>query len=85
MSFFVNLAVSTRLYSNLGFILRTQEREKKMDFIPERSELQVESIDCSRDQVLKQMIKDLGVRRLVPQMNKDNRRGGPITRNNKYD
>merc|ERR1712160_15979 len=54
--------------------LQEEEREKKMDFIPDRSELQVESIDVSRDQTLKSMIKDLGVRRLVPQMNKENRR-----------
>lgn len=54
--------------------LQEEEREKKMDFIPDRSELQVENIDVSRDQTLKAMIKDLGVRRLVPQMNKENRR-----------
>merc|ERR1712166_1280213 len=69
----------------ISLLLQEEEREKKMDFIPERSELQVESIDCSRDQVLKQMIKDLGVRKLVPLMNKDTNRRGPITRNAKYD
>jgi len=37
-----------------------------MDFIPERSEIQVEKIDTKGDKVLKQMIKDLGVRKLVP-------------------
>ena len=42
-----------------------------MDFIPERSEIQVSNIDARNDRVLKQMIKDLGVRKLVPGMQKD--------------
>ena len=37
-----------------------------MDFIPERSEIQIENINTHNDKVLKQMIKDLGVRRLIP-------------------
>ena len=37
-----------------------------MDFIPERSEIQVEKIDTRGDKILKQMIKDLGVRKLIP-------------------
>ena len=40
-----------------------------MDFIPEKSELQVENIN-TRDPVVKQMIKDLGLRKLVPGLNK---------------
>jgi hypothetical protein len=43
-----------------------------MDFIPERSELQVEDIKVSSDPTLKSMIKDLGLRKLVPGMKKDN-------------
>lgn len=39
-----------------------------MDFIPERSELQVEDIKVSNDPTLKAMIKDLGLRKLVPGM-----------------
>ena len=42
-----------------------------MDFIPDRSELQVENIEVSKDPVLKQMIKDLGLRKLIPGMNKE--------------
>lgn len=41
-----------------------------MDFIPEKSEIQIEEIEISKDQVLKAMIKDLGVKHLVPQMNR---------------
>ena len=43
-----------------------------MDFIPEKSELQVENIEV-RDPVVKQMIKDLGLRKLVPGLNKGKR------------
>jgi hypothetical protein len=41
-----------------------------MDFIPEKSEIQIEEIEISKDHVLKSMIKDLGVKHLVPQMNR---------------
>ena len=44
-----------------------------MDFIPERSELQVENIEV-KDPVVKQMIKDLGLRKLVPGLNR--KKGG---------
>ena len=37
-----------------------------MDFIPEKSEIQLENITVNP--VLKSMIKDLGVRRLIPAM-----------------
>jgi hypothetical protein len=40
-----------------------------MDFIPERSELQVENIEV-RDPVVKQMVKDLGIRRAIPGLQK---------------
>lgn len=39
-----------------------------MDFIPEKSEIQLENIKVDRDPVLKALIKDLGVRRLIPAM-----------------
>ena len=45
-----------------------------MDFIPERSELQVENID-TKDPVVRQMIKDLGLRKLVHGLNR-NKKGG---------
>ena len=47
-----------------------RKREKKMDFIPDKSEIQVDKIEPGKDQVLKQLIKDLGVKKLVPAMNK---------------
>ena len=55
--------------------LQEEERERKMDFIPDKSEIQVENIEV-RDPVLKQMIKDLGLRKLVPgmQQNQDGKR-----------
>merc|ERR1712110_924326 len=56
--------------------LQEEERERKMDFIPERSEIQVEHIDARNDRVLKQMIKDLRVRHLIPGMERQNQRGG---------
>jgi hypothetical protein len=37
-----------------------------MDFIPDKSEIQVENIKVDRDPILKSLIKELGVRRLVP-------------------
>ena len=42
-----------------------QERERKMDFIPERSELQVENLEI-RDKVVREMVKDIGLRKLIP-------------------
>jgi small subunit ribosomal protein S17e len=53
--------------------LQEEERERKMDFIPDRSEIQVDKIEVKNDKVLKQMIKDLGVRKLIPGLQKDNR------------
>ena len=41
-----------------------------MDFIPERSEIQIEDIKVSNDPVLKSMIKDLNLRHLIPGLNK---------------
>jgi hypothetical protein len=51
-----------------------------MDFIPERSEIQIEKIDVRNDKILKQMIKDLGVRKLIPGLQKDNQRAGGAPR-----
>mmetsp|Transcript_98071 Transcript_98071/g.134871 ORF Transcript_98071/g.134871 Transcript_98071/m.134871 type:complete len:85 (+) Transcript_98071:333-587(+) len=55
--------------------LQEEERERRMDFVPDRSEIQIENIEV-RDPVLKQMIKDLGLRKLVPgmQQNQDGKR-----------
>ena len=46
--------------------LQEEERERKMDFIPDRSEIQIEDIEVRKDKVLKDMIKDLGIRHLIP-------------------
>ena len=37
-----------------------------MDFIPDKSEIQVENIDMRNDRVLKAMVKDLKLRDLIP-------------------
>lgn len=42
-----------------------------MDFIPDKSEIQLENIKVDRDPVLKSLIKDLGIRRLVPAFNRE--------------
>ena len=49
-----------------------------MDFIPERSEIQVEDIEVHRDPVLKSLIKDLGVKKHIPAMQRE---GGKKHRN----
>ena len=36
-----------------------------MDFIPEKSELQVDNLEI-KDSVVRQMVKDLGLRKLIP-------------------
>ena len=40
-----------------------------MDFIPEKSEIQVSKIEVRHDQALKDLIKSLRVRHLIPSMN----------------
>ena len=44
-----------------------------MDFIPEKSEIQVSNILTQNDRVLKQMIKDLGVKKLIPGLKNQDR------------
>jgi len=51
--------------------LQEEERERKMDFIPDRSEIQIEDVEVRKDPVLKQMIKDLNLKHLVPGMKKE--------------
>ena len=36
-----------------------------MDFIPERSELQVENLEL-KDKVVREMVKDIGLKKLIP-------------------
>ena len=56
-----------------SFFLLSQERERKMDFVPERSEIQIANIDA-KDPVVKDLIRELGLKALVkahkPQMGK---------------
>jgi hypothetical protein len=58
-------------YNSNPFFCVTQERETKMDFIPERSEIQIANIDA-KDPVVKDLIRELGLKALVkahkPQM-----------------
>lgn len=36
-----------------------------MDFIPERSELQVENLEL-KDKVVRDMVRDIGLKKLIP-------------------
>ena len=36
-----------------------------MDFIPDRSELQVENLEL-KDKVVREMVKDIGLKKLIP-------------------
>ena len=56
--------------------LQEEERERKMDFIPDKSEIQVANIEVRNDQVLKDLIKSLKVRHLIPNYNKKRERRG---------
>merc|ERR1712153_149335 len=55
--------------------LQEEERERKMDFIPERSQIQIENIKTG-DKVLYALIKELGVTKLVPKRPQGGRQGG---------
>merc|ERR1719390_379648 len=50
--------------------LQEAEREKKMDFIPEKSEIDIAGIDF-RDKVVQEMIKELGIKSFVNQYRPD--------------
>lgn len=45
-----------------------------MDFIPEKSEIQIDKLEVRNDQTLKDMIKSLKVQKMVPSMNRKNKR-----------
>ena len=36
-----------------------------MDFIPERSELQVENLEL-KDKIVREMVKEIGLKKLIP-------------------
>jgi hypothetical protein len=42
----------------------SQERERKMDFVPEKSEIQISNID-NKDPVVKDLIRKLELKKLV--------------------
>jgi len=44
--------------------MRLQERERKMDFIPETSEIQIANIEW-KDPVVKALIRELDIKQLV--------------------
>merc|ERR1711990_773497 len=50
--------------------LQEAEREKKMDFIPEKSEIDIAGIDF-RDKVVQELIKELGIKSFVNQFRPD--------------
>merc|ERR1712110_1038140 len=56
--------------------LQEEERERKMDFIPDKSEISIDKIEVRNDAVLKQMIRDLGVKKHIPALQSDKRRKG---------
>ena len=49
-----------------------QERERKMDFIPEKSEIQITEIKFN-DPVVKDLIRELGIKQFVNQFRTDKR------------
>jgi len=57
--------IQTGPVRGISLRLQEEERERKMDFIPERSQIQVENIKTG-DKVLYALIKELGVTKLVP-------------------
>ena len=48
----------------------SQERERKMDFIPEKSEIQISDIKFN-DPVVKDLIRELGIKSFVNQYRPD--------------
>jgi hypothetical protein len=41
-----------------------------MDFIPERSELQVDNLEI-KDKIVREMVKEIGLRKLIPGKKKE--------------
>merc|ERR1711892_1336183 len=52
--------------------LQEEERERKMDFIPEKSEIQISDINW-KDPVVKNLIRELDIKSLVNQYRTDRR------------
>ena len=53
-----------RFFLSIKYII-FQERERKMDFIPDRSELQVDNLEL-RDKIVREMVKEIGLKKLIP-------------------
>ena len=49
----------------INFVDVKQERERKMDFIPEKSEIDIANIEDKK--VVNDLIKELGIKKLVDQ------------------
>ena len=50
--------------------LQEEERERKMDFIPEKSEIQISSIDF-RKSLIKDYIRELDIKQFIKQFKQD--------------
>merc|ERR1711937_1018601 len=51
--------------SGISLKLQEMERERKMDFIPDKSEIDIATIEDTKSKVVSDMIKELGIRKLV--------------------
>jgi small subunit ribosomal protein S17e len=60
----LKLQEEVRFFLSIKYII-FQERERKMDFIPERSELQVDNLEL-RDKIVREMVKEIGLKKLIP-------------------
>jgi len=60
----LKLQEEVRFFLSIKYII-FQERERKMDFIPDRSELQVDNLEL-RDKIVREMVKEIGLKKLIP-------------------
>merc|ERR1711965_1240271 len=60
--------------------LQEEEREKRLDFVPEKSEIQISNVMATKDSatndVLKKMIRDLGIKNVINKYKAERGSGG---------